>query len=451
MEYIDREELLMIVTPRFDPRPLGFKLRPRGPDWSVQLPPLSPAPVSQAREVASSSAPRRMKIWGLSKHLHCSIIGTCLSTGELRQLLNKTNIASVGASDHDLHGQAVHLAERHDGAAKLLHKTLDKRHRLAIKQFAKAKTAEEVRALWREAVKRGDIPGTYWAVLTHPATSEALARDVFSEVHMLSHLVGAANRADIRRLSELEAENAELQKKLRRQQEQLRDGITTRDATIRDLNALLARRIADTSGDENPDDGASEQATLSKLVGDLERRLTSEANRRAAVEKRLERLIEELRLERERRGTAEYRESILREELEAVEASLAPYADRDDEAAELPVHLNGLSLLYVGGAPNQLRHLRSFGEQLGARFLHHDGGIDDRSGRLAALVSRADVVMFPVDCVSHDAALMVKRLCRQAGKPYVPLRSTGMSSFVVALRRADIVGLRDRAGASAPF
>ena len=47
---------------------------------------------------------------------------------------------------------------------------------------------------------------------------------------MLSHLVGAANRADIRRLRQLEAENAELQAKIERQQHQLRDAIIARDA-----------------------------------------------------------------------------------------------------------------------------------------------------------------------------------------------------------------------------
>jgi hypothetical protein len=35
---------------------------------------------------------------------------------------------------------------------------------------------------------------------------------------MLSHLVGAANRADIRRLRELESENVALQDKVARQQ-----------------------------------------------------------------------------------------------------------------------------------------------------------------------------------------------------------------------------------------
>jgi hypothetical protein len=33
-----------------------------------------------------------------------------------------------------------------------LHKALDRRHRLSINQFNKAKTTEEVRASWKEAV-----------------------------------------------------------------------------------------------------------------------------------------------------------------------------------------------------------------------------------------------------------------------------------------------------------
>ena len=107
------------------------------------------------------------------------------------------------------------LANLRDGRGKLLHKALDKRHRLVIGRFEKARTIDEVRALWRDAVKQGDIPGAYWAALTHAATNDALIREIFGEVHMLSHLVGAANRADIRRLGELEAENVALARKAR--------------------------------------------------------------------------------------------------------------------------------------------------------------------------------------------------------------------------------------------
>ena len=392
---------------------------------------LKPPPVDMPAGVA-----RRTKIWDLSNHIHCSIVGTCLSTGELRQILLKANLATEGASDHELHSQGVSLAGQHDGLGKLLHKALDRRHRVTINRFDKAGTVDEVRSLWRAAVKSGDIPGAYWAAVTHPAATSALVREIFGEVHMLSHLVGAANRADIRRLSELEAENAELRDRLARQQARLHEGVSARDAKIQDLNALLARRIADESRTVGGD--AGDEAALDRLVADLERKLQGEAGRRAVLEERVERLSGELGRERARASDAERREGVLREELETVEASLEP-ARPDGEPTAPPACLAGRSVLYVGGRPDRLGHLRALGERLGVRFLHHDGGIDDRSGLLAGAISRADVVMFPVDCVSHDAVATVKRLCRQTSKPYVPLRSARMGSFVAALRLQSLV------------
>ena len=37
-----------------------------------------------------------------------------------------------------------------------------------------------------EAFEQGNIPGGYWAVLTHPATDRPLVEDAFGQVHMLS-------------------------------------------------------------------------------------------------------------------------------------------------------------------------------------------------------------------------------------------------------------------------
>src|ERR1700733_8682337 len=135
-----------------------------------------------------TAPPRRTKIWEFNSNLHCSIIGTCLSTGELRQTLKKLGVASQDCSDHELHGIAVSLAGRQDNAARQLNKALDHRHKLAVSQFAKATSEDELRTLWVQAVRRGEIPGAYWATLTHPATTQALVREAFGEVHMLSHL-----------------------------------------------------------------------------------------------------------------------------------------------------------------------------------------------------------------------------------------------------------------------
>src|SRR5262249_40896629 len=85
------------------------------------------------------------------------------------------------------------------------------------------------------------------------------------------------------------------------------------------------------------------------------------------------------------------------------------------------------------GRPHQVDHLRAVSERAAARFLHHDGGIDERSGLLPGLISRADIALFPVDCISHEAALLVKRLCRQSGKPWIPLPSATVTAFLAAV------------------
>ena len=378
---------------------------------------------------------RRTKIWEFSQNLHCSIIGTCLSTAELRQTLTRLGLAQSDWTDHDLHHKAVSLAGKHDQAAKLLHKALDRRHKLPISQFSKARAEVELTALWRDAVKRGDIPGAYWAVLTHPATNQALVRLVFGEVHMLSHLVGAANRADIRRLSDLEQRNTDLEAKLRRQQEAFHQAVVTRDTCIQDLRQSLRERLAE----EVPVATGDDAAVLRALVADLEKRLAAETRRRNSVETRIADTRDELARERSARDTLETEAAALRAELAAIETDLQP------DTEEPPWRVDGLSLLYVGGRPNQIAHLRALSESRGAELLHHDGGIEHHPDLLAGLASRADIVLFPVDCVSHDAALMVKRLCRQADKRFIPLRSAGATSFLAALRA---LGLNATVGAA---
>jgi hypothetical protein len=56
---------------------------------------------------------RRVRIWELHTSLHCSIIGTCLSAGELRRLLMRLKVAGAEtASDHDAHMLGVLMAAR---------------------------------------------------------------------------------------------------------------------------------------------------------------------------------------------------------------------------------------------------------------------------------------------------------------------------------------------------
>jgi hypothetical protein len=405
---------------------------PAGPQASlVALKALEPP--ADVGALTALEPSRRTKIWEMHSTLHCSIVGTCLSTGELRRLLVRLKVAGVQtAGDHDVHMLGVMLADRPKAGARELQKALDRRHRAAVHRFAKAKTADAISALWEDALQSGDIPGAYWAVLSHPGSTDAIIKRTFGDVHMLSHLIGAANRADIRRLRELEAQNGDLTAKLERQQRQLRDGFTRRDQTIRRLNDLLAQSVGPRAEAQAPL-GEEERIAMRDAIAELHQRLESETARRKRLEQRLAATME-AGVEAERtRHQLERQCKALGQELAAVETRIGLLFPSHEGAAADPVHLCGRSVLYVGGRAHQIPQCRAIVERCGGAFLHHDAGVEHSAALLPGLISRADIVLFPVDCVSHDAVAVVKRSCGQLGKRLMPLRTSSLACLLSAL------------------
>jgi hypothetical protein len=373
----------------------------------------------------------RPRIWDLHTSLHCSIIGTCLTQGELRSLLRRLRVdGAETAGDHDLHMLGVLLAARPKEGAKLLQKLLDKRHRLVINRFAKARDAAELGALWDAAMSGGDIPGAYWAILTHPLSTDQLTRRAFGDVHMLSHLVGATNRADIRRLRELEQQNASLLERMESQQKRLRNDITERDREIRRLSDLLAQKLAD---ERQLIARANDASNFLEVIRELENRLDEEIGRRQSAEQNL-RLVSAAYEQTARAcSDAENERNALRLEIMDIEGQLEAVLAPDDELSAPLLDLAGTTVLYVGGRAKQVRQLRALVERVNGQFLHHDGGMEDGVALLPGLLGRADVAVFPVDCISHNAATAVKRFCDQVGRPYVPLRTSSLSCLLSAL------------------
>jgi len=102
--------------------------------------------------------------------------------------------------------------------------------------------------------------------------------------------------------------------------------------------------------------------------------------------------------------------------------------------AHVDLDLSGRCVLLVGGRRHHASHFRQLVEGCNGKFVHHDGGMEDNLSRLSGLFRRADAVFFPVSCVSHAAQNMVKQLCRQWEKPYLPLRSSGAGAYAQALQ-----------------
>lgn len=371
----------------------------------------------------------RDRIWELADNLHCSIVGTCLTNAEARSLLAKLGrVDARTMTEHRLHGEIVQMAGRKDGGAKLLQKTLDRRHEREIKRFMEARTAAEVRTLWREYLERGEIPGAYWAAITHPATDWPLVQDVFGEVHMLSHLVGQSNRADIRRLRQLEMDLAERETDAARQERRILELMEQRDAL--DLRNRAAEAACAAPTPTRCDD---DKVSLRGTVKSLEGRLVREQAHAEALEEKVAILTQASHRLSQDLDAEIGRCRALEAELAALEVVIGNAAAEPEAPAASPACLDGRTFLYVGGRPRQVANLRRFTVERGGRLLSHDGGIEESLSLLPGLVGQSDLVLFPVECVSHEATSWVKRSCGDGAKPFRPLRSASLASYIHAV------------------
>ncbi len=395
----------------------------------------------------AGEARRRRRLWELDNRLHCSIVGTCLTLGDLRRIAARVGISIPrDEEEYAVHGNFVACVAKPGPIARVTHKVLDRKYGSAIRRFDKQRDADAVEALWEHCLEEGDIPGPYWAVMTHPASHEGLIRRVFGHVHMLSHLVGAANRADIKRLRELENERDTLNDGLatakRRLAESERDThrlLAQHAAELRDLNSrLLAAQTAEQRL------AAAEQRIRHFESGDAYRFLVSSADalkRRASeATERADRADASLVAQRNditalQHGSEQLKQDldVARKEIEALEGLLQSNLAGSGAWSRPALHLSGKRIVYVGGRAGLIPHLRALVERANGTFIHHDGGIEETADRLGEAVAQGDAVFCPVDCVSHNACRLAKRLCKQRSKAFVPLRSSGLSSFVSGL------------------
>lgn len=359
----------------------------------------------------------RRKLWTIPSEFHCSIVGTCLSSDDVAWLCRRLRLTmSEDVRPYDIHRYFVERAGTNGPEARLMQRRLDEAAAGAIRRFAKETTEEGWLAQWEASVASGAVAQAYWAILSHAGIPDAVRARAFSDVHMLSHIMGGESRRQLRDNQGLARRCAELEERLARNERAAADHLAERDARIRDLEGQVAkRRSAASPTRETPAPMPRSSGRLQREVEVLRRRLAAERMRARSAEAELDRLRP------------------LLDGLSSLRPQPVP-ASQPGEAAEAPADLNGQSILYVGGRPGTLPHLRAAVETRNGSLLHHDGGIEQTTHGLACLVEQADVVVCPIDCVSHNACLQVKGLCRRMGKPFVPMRSAGATSFARMLR-----------------
>lgn len=376
---------------------------------------------------------RRFRLWELNHKCHCPLVGTCFSLPEIRKLTSKLMNVPRHATDFEIHVTAVRESQQRSRLAELLQRELEQRYRLSIQQARKLTTTDALRAWWQQATQHGDVGAALWTVLTHPKCDDELTHQLYADVHMLQHQLGAGERVDRQQLQQFHHENAvltrelaEIQKRFtlwRDQQTQtqhvLQHQLQAKELEIQQMQAQLAQR-------------ESELSALREQLPDLKQR------------QRLQRRAE----------TAESLSTALRERVRQLESTLDNALQRLNDCEQLlattlpavqttggesteppPVTLSGHRVLCVGGRSGSSHLYRSLVEQQGGEFAYHDGGLEENINQLESCVAAADAVICQTGCISHNAYWRVKEHCKRTGKACIFVKTPSVSAFLRGLQR----------------
>jgi len=369
---------------------------------------------------------RRHKLWELANNCHCPIIGVCLPLGLLRKLVGKVATLSAQSDDYDLHVWAVHECTNRSRMAELLQRTLDERFAGPIRQFKDARDGEALMALWRKAVDSGDTAGAFWAALSHPRCDAWLTEAIVRDMHMIQHQAGASVRVDLGRFAELQKQNALLAAEL----EQTRDKAARAAEARAKEAARLVEQVAQLRTELAQRDTAID--TLRRQLDALEAALPDMRDR-----ERLLRRVEELEAREQALAEkmSQLRQRLARERQEASATVPAPLPVAPPPRV-VPIALADKTVLCVGGRSSNVPNYRELLEREGARFMHHDGGIEQASELLDTSLAAADLVICQTGCISHQAYWRVKDFCKRTGKRCLYVDNPSTSSLSFCLRRA---------------
>jgi hypothetical protein len=354
---------------------------------------------------ASSRGSRRRRLWELSRHAHCPVVGVCLPMAALRRLVDKQLGGKAIATDYELHCGINNECRQRGRIAEAVEKELDRRYAAALRQARALKTTDELAAWWREQINGRDVPGALWATLCHSRCDGVLEEAVLADIHMIQHQCGAADRADLTRLNALQQENEVLARELGAAQQRWTQQSAEHARRAEAQSAELVRLRAELLGRDTIIATLQEDlAALEAAVPALRTRdeLTRQIERIQDLERALLRARHELQRERHRAN-------------EAVETPARP-AESSQGAERVEETLADRSVLCVGGRPASLPAYRRLVEDVGGRFLHHDGGEEDKVTRLDTTLDSADIVICQTGCISHNAYWRVKDHCKRTGK-----------------------------------
>ena len=399
----------------------------------------------------------RLKFWEVETCFTCPIVGMCLTVSEQKRILKKTDFPTKKASLYEIHEALVVCGDSNNKVSRRIDALLERKF---------MKTAAPLFALddnafmdhFKTAFESGDYLETLWAAAVNPKLPLESKRKVFGEIHMTMHFGGEERRKMKQKVHRLDAAIEKMTQEMRVGRDHRRELQKRNDETARELLRLKHeneslkienRKMKEALQDQRE---RSEIAELERKKRELEDSLSlvtdAYADARAQLhglnEKR-EQLSVELKLQK--KMTDQVREEAGKVIGHVIALSQCTGNDGCECDESCPAFdLCRKRILIVGGISRMESIYREFIENSGGTFDYHDGYVKKGVKPLEERLKRADMVLCPVNCNSHAACAVVKRLGKKHKKNVHMLHNYSLSTVSQVIRDATVYGEESAAG-----
>jgi hypothetical protein len=378
----------------------------------------------------------RLKFWEIAPYFRCPVVGTCLSISEQATLLKKAGISAADQSPFEIHETLVSAAGNENRLSRRIDGFLCRKFARETAALCKC-SPESLVEQFRASLESGEIAGVLWIAAFRSDLLAEQRRQMFSMLHMTMH-------ADAGQRKKLERKLAEQAKAADGMKQDLKRAIADRRSLQKGLercqmekvslqNALTAANNEKTRLREilqHKEDGtaaamAEKEMKESHNEADAFHRQLEESRQYAtALEEDNAQLLSEL---------SRWKEANRQFHDEAQEVFHAIARLLECNAGCAASGLCRKRILIVGGIERMETLYRNLIEVGGGIFEYHDGYVNNGARDLENRVMRADMVLCPINCISHAACSIVKRLGKKHSKTVHMLHNFSLSSVAKAI------------------
>jgi hypothetical protein len=385
------------------------------------------------------SAPKAkapLRFWEIEGFFKCPVVGMCLTLAEQKRMLKKTKLSKKNTSPFEIHEAIVACSESENLVSRRVDRLLHRKFGNETDELLELDHAAFMEH-FKEADAAGDHTTALWAAAVHPDLPLTQKRVIFGQVHMSMHWSGEQRLKMNRKLSDQRGRLEEM-RRCNKAVAQKKHDLEEENQQLRRAHADLKTSLAEAEKEMGRMRKAlvhpAPAVDVEKLAKEnqfLKKELEALYEAHHRQQRQVEALKEKNRQLASQLGHQAELNRRFRQQAQPLIAEMAAKS-RCDESCPV-FDLCQKRILIVGGMSRMESLYRELIETSGGIFEYHDGYMKKGARQLESRLKRADVVLCPVNCNSHNACTVVKSLAKKHDKTVHMLANSSLKAVSQAI------------------